>query len=116
MRLPPMIATRRGAMDNTLLASKVLSMTDRYTSFANSGPGRAIVKRLGLPDPTPLRRHRPGDPDIDGPVLVGGDGRLADAVRKLVPGGEADRYQGLVFDATGITDSGGLRALFDFFQ
>ena len=36
-------------------------MTDRYASFANSGPGRAVVKRLGLPDPPRLRRHQPGD-------------------------------------------------------
>jgi 3-oxoacyl-[acyl-carrier protein] reductase len=91
-------------------------MSDRYTSFANSGAGRAIVRRLGLPDPVRLRRYRPGDPDVDGPVLVGGDGRLADPVRKLVQTGEGDPYRGLVFDATGITDSTGLRALYDFFH
>jgi 3-oxoacyl-[acyl-carrier protein] reductase len=90
-------------------------MTDRYTTFANSGAGRAIVKRLGLPDPTRLRRHRPGAPDVDGPVLVGGDGRLAAAVSKLTDGGEPP-YQGLVFDATGITDSAGLHALYAFFH
>ena len=90
-------------------------MTDRYTTFANSGAGRAIVKRLGLPDPTPLRRYRPGDPDIDGPVLVGGDGRLAAAVNKMINNGEPP-YQGLVFDATGITDSAGLHALYEFFH
>ena len=37
-------------------------MSDRYASFANSGAGRALVKRLGLPDPPRLRRYRPGDP------------------------------------------------------
>src|SRR5690242_1813902 len=100
MRFPPRIATRRTAMDRSLLASKVQAMTDRYTTFANTGAGRAIVKRLGLPDPTPLRRYRPGDPDVDGPVLVGGDGRLAPTVAKLVDAGEPP-YQGLVFDATG---------------
>src|SRR4051812_9211881 len=91
-------------------------MSDRYTSFANSGPGKAIVKRLGLPEPVRLRRYRPGEPDIDGPVLVGGEGRLADVVRKLVPSADGDRYQGLVFDATGITDASGLRVLYDFFH
>src|SRR5690349_8272314 len=93
-------------------------MSDRYTSFANSAAGKAIVKRLGLPDPTPLRRYRPGDPEIEGPVLVGGSGRLAEAVRKLLDGkiDGGPPYTGLVFDATGITDSAGLRGLYDFFH
>ncbi|MFD0821575.1 short chain dehydrogenase, partial [Micromonospora zhanjiangensis] len=56
-------------------------MTDRYASFANSGPGRALVKRLGLPDPPRLRRYRTGDPVTDGTVLLGAapGGRLRDA-------------------------------------
>ena len=37
-------------------------MTDRYASFVQSGAGRTLVKRLGLPDPPRLRRHTPGDP------------------------------------------------------
>jgi 3-oxoacyl-[acyl-carrier protein] reductase len=97
-------------------------MSDRYTSFANTTAGRAVVRRLGLPEPVRLRRYRPGDPDVDGTVLVGGSGRLAEPVRKLLvsigastEGGEGP-YPGLVFDATGITDSTGLRALYDFFH
>ncbi|MCW2638694.1 MAG: 3-oxoacyl-ACP reductase [Dactylosporangium sp.] len=97
-------------------------MSDRYTSFANTTAGRTVVKRLGLPEPLRLRRYRPGDPDVDGSVLVGGAGRLAEPVRKLLQtmgasteGGEGP-YTGLVFDATGITDSTGLRALYDFFH
>lgn len=46
-------------------------MGDRYASFANSGVGRNVVKRLGLPDPPRLRRYRPGAPLTDGPVLLG---------------------------------------------
>jgi len=93
-------------------------MTDRYASFANSGPGRAVVKRLGLPDPPRLRRHQPGDPLTTAPVLVGAapGGRLADDVRKLVETGETGPFGALVFDATGITGSAGLRALYDFFH
>jgi 3-oxoacyl-[acyl-carrier protein] reductase len=97
-------------------------MSDRYTSFANTTAGRTVVKRLGLPEPLRLRRYRPGDPDVEGSVLVGGAGRLAEPVRKLLQtmgasteGGEGP-YTGLVFDATGITDSTGLRALYDFFH
>jgi 3-oxoacyl-[acyl-carrier protein] reductase len=92
-------------------------MSDRYISFANSAAGRTVVKRLGLPDPVRLRRYRPGDPDIEAPVLVGGEGRLAAAIGKLIPQTAGDPpYTGMVFDATGITDSAGLRGLYDFFH
>ena len=69
-------------------------MSDRYASFAHSGPGRALVKRLGLPDPPRLRRLPPGDPLVTGPVLLGGapGGRLATRSRKMLtaPGSSAD--------------------------
>jgi len=98
-------------------------MSDRYASFANSGPGRALVKRLGLPAPPRLRRYRPGDPLVTGPVLIGAapGGRLDGPVRKLltsagvaVDGGPA--YSGLVFDATGVSDSTALHPLYEFFH
>jgi 3-oxoacyl-[acyl-carrier protein] reductase len=56
-------------------------VADRYTSFANSGPGSFLTKRLGLPQPAELRRHEPGDPVVTAPVLLGGapGGRLAAA-------------------------------------
>jgi 3-oxoacyl-[acyl-carrier protein] reductase len=104
-------------------------MTDRYASFVQTGAGRALVKRLGLPDPPRLRRHTPGDPLVPGPVLLGSStrGRLAEQVSKLLTAAavelrepaaaDADaRYAGLVYDATGITDSTGLRQLYDFFH
>ena len=99
-------------------------MGDRYANFANSGPGRTIVRRLGLPDPPVLRRYRPGEPEFDGPVLLGAapGGRLAEPVRKVSPAevldeaAEGQQHGALIFDATGITDSGGLRALYDFFH
>ncbi len=102
-------------------------MTDRYQQFATSGPGRLVVSTLGLPQPVRLRRYRPGQPVAAGPVLVGGDGRLRAPVRKILEavdavvhtapsGAEHARYHGLVFDASGVTDSAGLRALYDFFH
>ncbi|WP_213456178.1 3-oxoacyl-ACP reductase [Rhizomonospora bruguierae] len=98
-------------------------MADRYASFAHSGIGKAVVKRLGLPNPPRLRRYRPGQPLVEAPVLVDGapHGRLADPVRELltaagVPLGDEAPLGGLVFDATGIVDSTGLRALYDFFH
>jgi 3-oxoacyl-[acyl-carrier protein] reductase len=110
-------------------------MTDRYASFAHSGPGRALVRRLGLPEPPRLRRHRPGEPLVPGPVVLGAapGGRLRDPLAKLVTGAglelrdpaEAAPSTGteapslnaaLVYDATGIADSPGLRAVYDFFH
>jgi 3-oxoacyl-[acyl-carrier protein] reductase len=102
-------------------------MADRYANFANSGLGRTVVKRLGLPDPPRLRRFTAGDPLVTGPVLLGAapDGRLAEPLRKLLEAAGAEvtdhtpdgvRVSALVFDATGIGDSGQLRALYDFFH
>jgi 3-oxoacyl-[acyl-carrier protein] reductase len=99
-------------------------MADRYASFAHSGPGRVLIKRLGLPDPPRLRRYRAGDPVADGPVLIAAaPGRLVKPLHEMleqagVELGEADAgpYAALILDATGITDSAGLRALYDFFH
>jgi 3-oxoacyl-[acyl-carrier protein] reductase len=106
-------------------------MTDRYQQFARSGLGRQIVRRLGLPNPTRLRRYRPGDPALDGPALVGAaaGSRLAETVATVLKSagidllteprqGGADsgdtRHAALVFDATGIDRPERLRELYDF--
>ncbi|GAA0469153.1 3-oxoacyl-ACP reductase [Paractinoplanes deccanensis] len=100
-------------------------MGDRYASFANSGPGRNLVKRLGLPDPPRLRRHRAGDPIAAGPVLLGVSqgGRLGEEIRKVLSGAgtevldaPGESHGALVFDATGITGTSALRELYDFFH
>ncbi|WP_433355612.1 3-oxoacyl-ACP reductase [Micromonospora saelicesensis] len=109
-------------------------MTDRYASFVQSAAGRALVKRLGLPDPPRLRRHHPGDPLLAGPALLGAatGGRLAEPIAKILTaagveladpaaaahsrGDTPQRYGALLFDATGITDSTELRQLYDFFH
>ena len=49
-------------------------MTDKYTQFVSRAPGRDIARKLGLPQPVVLRRHKPGQPLITGPVLVQGTG------------------------------------------
>jgi 3-oxoacyl-[acyl-carrier protein] reductase len=101
-------------------------MGDRYASFANSGPGRAIVRRLGLPNPPVLPRYHPGDPLIAGAVVVGGSGRLAAAVREIlgkagvevlgdVPD-DATGLGGLVYDASGLPDPAALHQVYDFFH
>ncbi|RKT51691.1 3-oxoacyl-ACP reductase [Saccharothrix australiensis] len=101
---------------------------DRYQSFARSGVGRFVVRKLGLPDPHPLRRHSPDRPPLDGPVLLGGGGRLVAPVGAVlrsigldvVRGGHhapgAERYGALVFDATAIDGVERLRELYEFFH
>ena len=70
-------------------------MTDTYLHLVNSGFTKKLAKQLGLPRPAPLRRHRAGDPLVDGPVLViglgGQDGAStpqpdADALAQLLAG------------------------------
>ncbi|WP_346958102.1 3-oxoacyl-ACP reductase [uncultured Arthrobacter sp.] len=53
-------------------------MTDKYTQFVSKGLGKDIARKLGLPQPVALRRHRPGQPLVQGPVLVQGTGSGAD--------------------------------------
>src|ERR1043165_8082179 len=99
-------------------------MTDGYSRFARSGPGKFLVKRLGLPNPAPLLRYRAGQPALPGPAVVGSakGGRLAEQGRELLrPSGidvddTADRPGALVFDATGIDSPDRLRELYDFFH
>jgi len=101
--------------------------TDLYSQIVHSGPGSFLAKQLGIPQPEPLRRYRPGDPPLHGPLLIGGEGRVAEPLRAALAedydivgnntGGRwADRFGGLVFDATGITDAAGLKGLYEFFH
>jgi 3-oxoacyl-[acyl-carrier protein] reductase len=118
-------------------------MSDRYQQFADSRPGRLVVRRLGLPDPVPLRRHRAGRPVLEAPALLGAaaGGRLVEpAARVLAAVGaeawvadqvarraakdaglkardradETEPLGALVFDASGIRRSEDLRAAYDF--
>ena len=99
---------------------------DLLSQVINSAPGSFLAKQFGLPAPETLRRYRPGDPPLAGSLLIGGDGRLAEPVRAALGGDYdvvgnniggrwADTFGGLVFDATGITEPGQLRSLFEFF-
>ncbi len=100
--------------------------SDLLSQVINSAPGSFLAKQLGVPSPETLRRYRPGAPPLAGAVLIGGDGRLAEPLRAALAddyelvgnnlGGRwADTFGGLVFDATGITEPGALRGLYEFF-
>lgn len=113
-------------------------MSDRYLAFANSNTGRRLVGALGLPAPLLLLerwsagRSRP----LDGALLLGGEGSLANAVlpfaNKLtdalfaareaqfeLPRWTAEhgpKLKALVFDASHLTRFEQLIELRDFFQ
>ncbi|HEX7322853.1 MAG TPA: 3-oxoacyl-ACP reductase [Mycobacterium sp.] len=100
--------------------------SDLLSQIANSAPGSFLARQLGVPQAETLRRYRAGDPPLAGPLLVGGSGRVAEPLRAALAddydlvgdnlGGRwADSFGGLVFDATGITEPKGLKALHDFF-
>src|SRR2546423_1101303 len=61
-------------------------MSDRYQQFTVSRPGRFVTKRLGMPQPTELRRYEPGDPVLHGPALLGAapGGRLVQPVADIL--------------------------------
>ena len=65
-------------------------MSDRYANFAATGAGRALVKRLGLPDPPRLRRYHPGARELAGAVLLGGDGRLGEPIARVLANLDAE--------------------------
>jgi 3-oxoacyl-[acyl-carrier protein] reductase len=87
-------------------------MADRYRQFADSRPGRVMVRRLGLPRPAPLRR---GPEPIDGPVVAAGPVRaVLERIGRDLEGGP--RYAALVFDASHVTRTAQLRELYEFFH
>ncbi|MCY1284472.1 3-oxoacyl-[acyl-carrier-protein] reductase [compost metagenome] len=112
-------------------------MSDRYLAFANSTAGRRLLGALGLPAPVRLERWQAGrSRPVDGALLIGGDGPLANAVSafhpRLTDQTFADRedhlglprwtaehgpkLKALVFDASGLASVEQLIALRDFFQ
>ncbi|VXB96057.1 3-oxoacyl-ACP reductase [Aeromicrobium sp. 9AM] len=101
-------------------------MADRYQSLAHNPIGKFIVKNLGLPNPPVLERWNEGDPLVKGTVLIGAaaGGTLGKKLTATLKssgitsvGVRADgkTYKGLVFDATGISDTAGLADMQQFF-
>ena len=113
-------------------------MADRYQIWTNGAIGGFMARRIGLPRPEPLRRHTPGGPLVDGPVVLGGAGRLsagslpallatadpnadvdvrdASPARPAADGSDTPGIGALVFDATGIEAAADLAELYEFFH
>lgn len=96
-------------------------MADRYLNLVNSPVGAKVAKRVGLPRPERLRRHRPGDPILPGPALVGTTaGEPPETLAKLLAGAgvevltapaDGTRYGALVLDARGVAAPAELAAV-----
>ena len=100
-------------------------MADKYLSLVNSPVGAAVASRIGLPRPAVLRRYRPGDPLLPGPVLLGATpGEPTPELTGSVAGTGAEvtvldgpdmRYGALIFDARAVAtpaDLAGFQAFF----
>ncbi len=99
-------------------------MSDRYQSLIHTPIGQLLAKNLGLPNPVELERYEDGAPLVQGTVVIGGEGRLREALTPVFDDlgiafvtdvEEGTRYKGLVFDASGLTSSDQLIALQQFF-
>ncbi|MFI7291032.1 3-oxoacyl-ACP reductase [Streptomyces anulatus] len=91
-------------------------MADRYLHLTGTAPGRFLTRRLGLPQPAPLRRWTPQTPHLDGPLLhlTAGTSAIRDGLAKVLAAtgltveARAARPAGIVLDATGVTSAQGL--------
>lgn len=101
-------------------------MTDRYQSLAHNPIGKFIVTNLGLPNPPVLERWTEGTPLVKGTVLVGAAPKStigakltatfkSSGIESVGVRADGKKYKGLVFDATGITDTAGLADMQQFF-
>ncbi|PCG84070.1 3-oxoacyl-ACP reductase [Streptomyces sp. WZ.A104] len=85
-------------------------MADRYLHLTGTAPGRFLTRRLGLPQPAPLRRWSLETPRLDGPLLhlTAGSSSITDELAKalaatgLTVDPQAARPGGIVLDATGV--------------
>ncbi|MGW7068501.1 3-oxoacyl-ACP reductase [Streptomyces sp. NPDC054855] len=101
-------------------------MADRYLNFTGTAPGRFLTRRLGLPQPSALRRWTPERPHLEGELLLltAGESAHAADLRPILERTKlritsdsphsassrpaSSRPTAIVVDATGIRDTPGL--------
>ncbi|MEV7847622.1 3-oxoacyl-ACP reductase [Streptomyces cyaneofuscatus] len=90
-------------------------MADRYLHLTGTAPGRFLTRRLGLPQPAPLRRWTLETPHLDGPLLhlTAGTPAVIGVTETLRASGlpvasRTDRPAAIVLDATGVATAAGL--------
>ncbi|MEU5596973.1 3-oxoacyl-ACP reductase [Streptomyces sp. NPDC020298] len=83
-------------------------MADRYLSFTGTAPGRFLTRRLGLPQPAPLRRWSERESSLDGPLLHLTAGKsdldLAAVLGRTGLSAGTEKPAAVVLDATGVRD------------
>lgn len=104
-------------------------MSDRYLDFVNSGMGKWLAGRLGLPQPKVLERYQSGQPLLDGPVMFGqsAGAKFARSIQSWLSsqsaviadpqvGPSGARLKSVIFDASGIMSADQTRQLPLFFS
>ena len=94
-----------------------------HVTFAEKLINSPLAAKAGVPQGYPLRRHKVGEPALDGPIVIGGQGRIADFLRsqlavdyQVINSSAEAKRAALVFDATGLDTPEQLRELYDFFN
>jgi 3-oxoacyl-[acyl-carrier protein] reductase len=85
-------------------------MSDRYSQLVNLPVAGDLAKRIGLPKPVPLDRYEPGDPLIKGRVLLGGAGRVAGAIARVLADADVDSATALDDPVRDVVAEAGLDA------
>jgi 3-oxoacyl-[acyl-carrier protein] reductase len=85
-------------------------MSDRYSQLVNLPVAGDLAKRIGLPKPVPLDRYEPGDPLIKGRVLLGGAGRVAAAIARVLAEADVDSATALDDPVRDVVAEAGLDA------
>jgi 3-oxoacyl-[acyl-carrier protein] reductase len=87
-------------------------MADRYAQLVRTPVGKLIAGNTGLPQPVPLQRFEPGQPLVDGPVLLGQapGGRLAGPVAAILADAGASVHTELREDVRSAAAEAGLDA------
>ncbi|MFF1698308.1 3-oxoacyl-ACP reductase [Streptomyces sp. NPDC058257] len=90
-------------------------MADRYLNFTGTAPGRFLTRKLGLPQPSALRRWTPENPHLEGELLhltAGVSAHEAEVASiltrthlKLAKVPASSRPAAVILDATGISDT-----------
>jgi len=87
-------------------------MSDRYAQLVRTPIGKLVAGNVGLPQPVPLDRWTPGDPLVDGTVLIGSapGGRVVGDVARVLASAGVATAAALDDDARGAAASAGLDA------
>ncbi|WP_405898368.1 3-oxoacyl-ACP reductase [Streptomyces sp. NBC_00727] len=94
-------------------------MADRYLHLTGTAPGKFLTRKLGLPQPTRLRRWTLETPTLTRPVLhlTAGDSAVTEELAALLTTtglevtAQADRPAALVLDATAVGTAAALGAV-----